>query len=122
MYKIQILYIFLGVVINSMLSIAVVAYNFELSCKAIKILAKNDANSKPKIIYKDKIIMNDNTRYQAFPTYNHARDCWIDQIILVDDFRWHVYDQQYELIDWLKLRLYCTSNVPEEFQIQRYEW
>lgn len=105
-----------------MLSIAVVAYNFELSCRAIRILADNDLNSKPKIIRRDEIIMEDDVKYKAFPTYNHARGHCIDQIIIVDDNRWEVYQQQYELIDWLKYRLDCTSCVPEEFQILKYEW
>jgi len=66
--------------------------------------------------------MNDGTRYKSFPTYNHARGHSIDQIIIVDDNRWEVYQQQAELIDWLKYRLECTSCVPEEFQIQEFEY
>lgn len=104
------------------LSIAVVSFNFELSCKAIKEIAENDMDSKIKIVRRDEILMEDGTRYKAFLTYNHARGCRVDQIILVDDSKWYVYNQQYELIDFLKYRLYCTSCVPEEFQIQKYEW
>ena len=111
----------ISVVIN-ILHIAVVAYNFELSCKAIRVLAENDINSKPKTIRKDMVVMEDETKYQAFPTYNHARGHSVDQIIIVDDNRWFVYDEQFELLDFLKYRLYCTSCVPEVFQIQRYEW
>lgn len=104
------------------LHIAVVAYDFRLSCKAIKELAMSDKNSKIKIARKDEIMMEDGTRYKAFPTYNHTRGKWIDQIIIVDDDRWKVYDQQYELIEWLKIRVDCTSYIPEEYQIQEYEW
>ena len=84
------------------LSIAVVSFNFDLSCKAIRDIAENDMNSKIKIARRDEIIMEDDTRYKAFSTYNHVRGHCIDQLILVDDSRWIVYDQQYELIDWVK--------------------
>lgn len=65
--------------------------------------------------------MDDDTIYYVFPNYNHVRGILIDQLIIVDDFRWHVYKQQEELIDWIK---YCMKNsyVPEEFKVQKYEW
>ena len=65
--------------------------------------------------------MKDGTRYFIFPTFNHVRGHCIDQLIIVDDFRWMVYEQQYELIDWIKYRM-MHSCVPEEFQIQKYEY
>jgi hypothetical protein len=105
-----------------MLNIAVVAFNFELSCRAVKEIALNDVDSKPIMMLRDTIKMEDGTWYQAFPTFNHVRGHTIDQIIIVDDSRWNVYQQQYELIDWLKYRMDCTSCVPEEFQILTYEW
>lgn len=70
---------------------------------------------------KDYIIMEDDTRYKIFPTYNHVRGHCIDQLIIVDDDRWEVYDVQHELIDWIKYRMFMSC-VPEEFQIQEYEW
>ena len=102
------------------LTVAVVSYNFELSCRAIRVLVENDMDSKAKIICKDEIIMEDGTRYKAFPTYNHVRGYCIDQLIMVDDSRWMVHSQQYELIDWVKYRMFMSC-VPEEFQIQEYE-
>lgn len=111
----------ISVVIN-ILHIAVVGYNYELSCKAIRMFAQNDMDSKPIKIMKDSIVMDDGTKYKAFSSDNNARGHYIDQIIVVDDSRWDVYQQQYELIDFLKYRLYCTSCVPEEYQIQEYEW
>jgi hypothetical protein len=105
-----------------MLKIAVVAYNYELSMKAIRELAENDMNSKPKVIRRDKILMEDNTQYVAFPTYNHVRGHCIDQLIVVDDFRWFVYRKQRELIDWIRYRIDCASCVPREFQEIEYEW
>jgi len=105
-----------------MLSIAVVGYNFELSCKAIRILAENDNDTEIKSIYKDYIIMKDDTIYKTFPTYNHARGHYIDQLIVVDDCRWDIYYKQAELINWIKYRINCTSCVPEEFQEIKYEW
>jgi len=103
------------------LNIAVVGYNYELSCRAIRLIAENDINAEIKIARKNEILMNDETKYKAFPTYNHVRGHCIYQIIIVDDSRWNVYEHQDELIEWLKYRLDYTSYVPEEFQIQRYK-
>lgn len=103
------------------LTVAVVAYNYDLSCKAVWQLANNDKDSKIKYKHKNEIIMEDCTRYITFPTYNHVRGHCIDQLIIVDDYRWEVYQEQAELIDWIKHRMFMSC-VPEELQIQRYEW
>lgn len=107
--------------VNAILNIAIVAFNYELSKKAMREIAYNDVDSKIKIKQYDYIIMEDDTRYKIFPTYNHVRGHCIDQLIIVDDDRWEVYAQQYELIDWIKYRMFMSC-VPEELQIQRYEW
>jgi len=104
-----------------MLNIAVVAFNYRLSCEALRILANNDEDAEPISIQKDNIIMSDKTKYKAFSTYNHVRGHYIDQIIIVDDCRWEVLVQQYELIEDIKYRM-THSCVPKEFQIQKYEW
>ena len=101
--------------------IAVVAFNYKLSLRALRVIAEND-NSEIERIYKDKIVMKDGNEYHAFPTYNHVRGHIIDQFIVVDDSRWEVYSQQLELIDWIRYRLDCVSCVPEEFQELKYEW
>ncbi len=105
------------------LMVAVVAYNYELSCKAIRMLAENDMDSKIKQVRMGygQILMEDGTIYKAFPTYNHVRGHCIDQLIIVDDPRWMVYDNQYELLDWIDNRMYMSC-VPEEFLVQKYEW
>ena len=107
-----------------MLNIAVVAYNYDLSCKAIRELVESDMGSKPKHIRKNEILMEDGTRYKAFHNAIDTRGKLIDvdQIILVDDSRWMVYIQQYEIIDYLISQLHLYSRVPEEFQILKYEW
>ena len=104
-----------------MLHIAVVGYNFQLACEAIRILAENDNNTKIKRIQTGTILMEDGTKYQAFPTCNSVRGLCIDQLIIVDDCRWKVYKQQEELIDWIKYRM-IYSCVPEEFLIQKFEY
>lgn len=103
------------------LVIAVVAFNYKLSCEAIRELAYNDQNYKPIQICMGFCKMQDGTRYKCFSTEEKTRGHHIDQIILVDDNRWEVDWQQFELIDSLKHRMYM-SYVPDEFQIQRYEW
>ena len=103
------------------LTIGVVAYNYKLSCNAIKELAHNDETSTPRKLSMGYCEMQDGTIYKCFSTEEKTRGLRIDQIILVDDDRWEVDWQQFELIDSLKHRMYM-SYVPDEFQIQRYEW
>jgi hypothetical protein len=103
-----------------MLNIAVIAYYYELSCKAIRELAENDTNSKPKIIRKDTIIMEDGTEYKAFSTYENARGRRIDQLILVNIYEFN--ESLHKLYEYITYRIYCTSCVPEEYQIQNYKW
>ena len=104
----------------TILRIAIVASNYELSKKAMLKIAEVDY-STIKIKLNKSIEMDDNTIYYVFPTHNHVRGCCIDQLIIVDDFRWKVYSQQEELIDWIKYRM-KNSCVPEEFQVQEYEY
>lgn len=85
-------------------------------------IVKNDCNSKPKIIKRDYIIMEDETMYKIFSAYDNVRGHCIDQVIIVDDDRWMIYEKQKELIDWIKYRIDCTSCVPEEFQVLEYKW
>ena len=71
---------------------------------------------------KDIVEMTDGTKYIALSNYNSMRGYYIDQIIIVDDFRWNIYSEKYKLIDLLEHRLSCISCVPEEFLKQEYEW
>lgn len=107
--------------VNAILNIAIVAFNYELSKIAMREIAYNDIDSKIKIVRPDYIIMEDNTRYKIFPTYNHVRGHCIDQLIIVEDDKGEVYDKQWELIDSIKYRMFMSC-VPKEFQIQGYEW
>lgn len=102
------------------LRIAIVAYNYEQSKLIMKEIAYFD-NSKIKRIQNDRIEMYDGTIYHIFPTYNQVRGYCIDQLIISDDFRWNVYKQQEELIEWIKYRM-MHSCVPERFRIQEYEY
>ena len=103
------------------LNIAVVGYNYKLSCRAIHQIAENDMDSKIKYPRQNEIIMEDGTRYIAFSNLIQTKGFTIDQIILTDDKRWSVLLTQREVIESLKDRLY-RSCVPEEIQIQEYEW
>lgn len=103
------------------LNIAIVGYNQELSCRALWTIVDNDRNSKFAVRKRDSVAMEDNTKYRAVSKEEQVRGYNVDQIIIVDDYRWKIFDKQWELIDYLKSRL-VTSCVPEEFQIQKYEW
>ncbi len=102
------------------LRIAIVGFNYEQSKRALREIVEADCSKMKR--KSDRIIeMDDGTLYCIFPTYNHVRGYCIDQLIIVDDERWHVYKEQEELIEWIKYRM-TFSCVPKEFQIQEYEW
>jgi len=65
--------------------------------------------------------MEDGTKYIVISNPNSVRGCNIDQMIIVDDYRWEIYNQQWQVIDEIKFRM-LKSCVPDEFQIQEYEW
>lgn len=98
------------------LTVAIIAHNYECSCNTIKEIAENDMDSKVKNVRRDEIIMEDSTKYKAFPTYSHLRGCRIDQAIIVSDI-WNEY--KHKIYEELKCRLEYTSYVPEEYQIQK---
>ena len=103
------------------LNIAIIGYNYELSCKALWEIVNNDKSSKPKVKQKNNVIMEDDTKYIAISNIIKTRGNIFDQLIIVDDSRWKIFDKQYEVIDYVKERLF-SSYVPEKFQIQQYEY
>jgi len=103
------------------LHIAVLGYNYKLSCRALYEVAENDIDSKPKIRKKDTIIMEDGTKYTALPTnIDRVRGYHFDQLIIADDSRWMIFKECGEILNYLGYRL-GASYVPEEFKTQKYE-
>jgi hypothetical protein len=66
--------------------------------------------------------MRDGTKYMAVSSNpEKLRGIKVDQIILVDDFRWNVYMHQREILRELHGRI-LNSCVPDNLLIQEYEW
>ena len=87
---------------------------------AILEIAQNDESSISKIRRnQNKVFMNDGTVYEAIYDNRIADGKLIDQLIISDDLRWSVYDQQFQLIQNLKTSL-IRSCVPDELLIQEY--
>jgi len=103
------------------LRVAILGYNLDLSRKALREIVENDIFSKPINKKKDQAIMSDGTKYIAISSIEKVRGYAFDQLIIVDDSRWEIFDKQWDVIDYVKERLFL-SYVPEEFQIQRYEY
>jgi len=93
-----------------------------LSCKALREIVENDISSKPYIKRKDRVLMEDETTYMVISSVDKVRGHIFDQLIIVDDSRWMIFEKQEEILDWMKYRLFHSSCVPEEFQIQKYEY
>jgi hypothetical protein len=105
------------------LRVAVIGYTYELSCRAIRILAKSD-ESKIKTVKKSQIIMEDDTEYFAISpdSYDSLRGYKFDQLIIVDDDRWEILYKHCGIINYIKQRILYYSFVPESFQVQKFEW
>lgn len=103
------------------LNIAIVGYNHDLSRRALWEIVNNDVNSKFAVRNKDSVTMEDGTKYRAISREEQVRGYSIDQLIIVDDLRWEIYNKQKDVIEYIKYRLEISC-VPEEFQVQQYEW
>lgn len=108
-----------------MLHIGVLGYSYDLSIKQLREIVNNDMTSKPKRITRNNIIMEDGTKFTVIPSstdwINWIKGYKFDQLLLVDDNRWMIFNKHYDLIEYLKGRL-SISFVPEEFKILKYEW
>jgi hypothetical protein len=65
--------------------------------------------------------MDDDTIYRAISNSVNTRGQIFDQIIIVDDFRWHILRDKAKEIYFLTDNL-RHSYVPEKFMIQKLEW
>ena len=67
--------------------------------------------------------MEDGTKYTAISSNSISSFGFrIDQLIIVDDSRWKIFGKLWELIDYTTNYCLNTSCVPEEFQVQKYEY
>lgn len=64
--------------------------------------------------------MQDNTKYFIIHNETSFRGIKIDQLIIVDDYRWNVYKKKKDLIRFAKVCLACSC-VPDEFLVLEYE-
>jgi len=104
------------------LKVGVLGTNTKMIYQAIKQIAESDVYS---IVHINayKAIMSDGTEYIAiYPGTSSVRGYKLDQLIVVDDARWNIFAKLGELIDKLRQELLFYSCVPEEFQIQKFEW
>jgi hypothetical protein len=99
----------------------VFAYNQKLSEDAVRYISEQDMDAQVLRKCKFHVIMNDDTVYRAISNSVNIRGQLFDQIIIVDDFRWHILRDKAKEIYFLtdNLRYSC---VPEEFMIQKLEW
>jgi hypothetical protein len=103
------------------LVVAVVAFNYPLSCRAIRILSQEDGGKIKKVISKTSILMEDGTVYKCFSSFDCIAGHRVDQLIIVDDERWSVMEEQWDVINQLKCAM-TKSCVPEDYKIQKYKW
>jgi hypothetical protein len=103
------------------LTIAIVAFNTNLSCEAMFEIAKNDTESKIKHKENFEILMENGTLYKVFSPSSSTSGHRIDQIIIVDDCRWEIIEKHSAFLSKLEERMFYSC-VPEEYLIQKYEW
>lgn len=102
------------------LHVAVVGFNYHLSKIALREIAEADSTKNKKVT--DKYIeKTDGTIYRVFSNPDRVRGYMIDQLIVVDDFHWDIYNEQRELIKQIRFAM-CRSCVPDQLQVQRYEY
>lgn len=105
--------------------IALLGYTTELSREGVKQLAENNKEQIEKLRinnYDCELFLKDGTRIKAIGySENWLRGYKFDQLILFDDDRWLIDIHKDETIRMIKACTMYVSNVPEEFQILKYE-
>lgn len=105
------------------LKVGILGFNANQTYMGMREIAVNDYDNKIIKINIDQIIMSDGTEYIAiYPNSEKVVGYKLDQLIVIDDVRWNIFSKLYELIDTLRQRLLFYSYVPEEYQIQKFEW
>jgi len=105
--------------------LALLGYTTALSRKGIKQLAENNKEQVEKLKWNTcdcELYLKDGTRIKAIG----YGECWLhgykfDQLILFDDDRWEIDIHRDKTIRMIKACTMYMSDVPEEFQIIRYE-
>lgn len=105
--------------------IAFLGYTRELSVKGLKQFAENNKEQieKFKTNPSDCVLyLKDGTKITAIGySENWCRGYKFDQLILFDDDRWYIEFDKMREIYRIVLGTMYISNVPEEFQILKYE-
>lgn len=105
--------------------LAFLGYTRELSVKGLRQFAENNKEQVEKFRFNScdcELYLKDGTRIKAIGySENWLHGYKFDQLILFDDDRWNIKTHKAEGIRMIKACTMYMSNVPEEFQILRYE-
>lgn len=105
--------------------IAFLGYTRDLSVYGLRQFAENNEEQILKFNKsRDNCVLylKDGTKITAIGYSENWCDGYkFDQLILFDDDRWHIEFDKMKEIGNIMLGTMCISNVPDEFQILRYE-
>ncbi|MGJ0848158.1 hypothetical protein ACR77J_15820 [Tissierella praeacuta] len=104
--------------------IAFLGYNAKLTNYGFRQFLENNREQIRAVYFESLIIiLKDGTRLKAIPIVDvrHLGGYRFDQLILFDDERWLIEWKRSEDIRIIKALTMQLSNVPEEFQILKYE-
>lgn len=104
--------------------IVFLGYNAKLTNYGFRQILENNREQVSRVdLGKLRAILKDGTRLQAIPIVDERflYGYRFDQLILFDDDRWEIKWHREEDINIIKALTMMSSNVPEEFQILRYE-
>ncbi|MSU01900.1 hypothetical protein [Tissierella pigra] len=104
--------------------IAFLGYNAKLTNYGFRQFLENNREQVRAVYFESLIIiLKDGTRLKAIPIVDdrHLGGYRFDQLILFDDNRWLIEWERSEDIRIIKALTMQLSNVPEEFQILKYE-
>ena len=103
--------------------IALLGYNAELTKEGFGQFLRNNAEQISKADMKSlTALFKDGTRIKGLVSVNEMmRGYRFDQLILFDDDRWMIDYIKAAEIRWIQKLAMQQSNIPEEFQILKYE-
>ena len=105
------------------LKIGIIAYDRDQCTTALREISNNDISKIKKVLY-NSVVMEDGNEYIMINSLHpsNIKCLRLDQLIIVDDPRWNIFQNQCSLIHETETRGMSQSFYGMDCQILKYEW
>ena len=103
------------------LKIGLIGYNTKQTEYGLRVLA-HENNEKVRYFTKDRIVFEDETEIYAIRNIDNVRGKKLDQLILCDDERWHIWTDRKIFIENVLSYIMGHTCVPNEHIVMKFEY